>query len=255
MSVTPILSLKDIDKNFGGLTAVSSLELQVLPAQICGLIKPNGAGKTTVFNLITGVYPCDGGAVFLGEQEITSLKPHRITRLGIARTFQTIRLFPNLTTWEHILIAQNFLMHANNGFRFLPDRQREKELQAEAREILTLLDLWQDRQRKAVTLSYGSQRKVELARALATRPKLLLLDEPAAGMNMNETEDLLHIIAKIHAQHKNMAIMVIDHDMDFVMRICDYIFVLNFGIKITEGTPEVIQQDEKVKEAYLGREE
>lgn len=255
MNPAPILRLENVVKNFGGLTAVDSLDMQVSLGQICGLIGPNGAGKTTVFNLITGVYCCEKGTIYLNNREISSFKPHRITRLGVARTFQTIRLFPNLTTWEHLLIAQNFLTRSGNGKRLLPDRQREKELKAEAQEILTLLDLWQDRQRKAVTLPYGSQRKVEIARALATRPRLLLLDEPAAGMNRRETEDLLYIISKIHAQKQGMAILVIDHDMDFVMKICDYIFVLNFGIKITEGTPDAIQNDEKVKEAYLGKEE
>ena len=245
----PILSLERVQKNFGGLMAVDDLTMNILPGQICGLIGPNGAGKTTVFNLITGVHRAVHGAIRLGGEEITFAKPYQITRLGIARTFQTIRLFPNLSTMEHVLVAQN-----------CPAKHRPQNRDAsqqtpqdEVRGLLRLFGLWEVRNQKAVTLPYGSQRKVEMARALSTRPRLLLLDEPVAGMNHRESEELLGIISKI--RELGITVLVIDHDMKFVMGLCDYLFVLDFGRKIAEGTPEEIRRDECVLEAYLGKEE
>jgi branched-chain amino acid transport system ATP-binding protein len=235
---TPMLRLQQVHRKFGGLVAVDDLSMTILPSQVCGLIGPNGAGKTTVFNVITGVHRPQGGAIFLEEQEITSAKIHRITRLGIARTFQTIRLFPSLSTLEHVLVGQTHLRGAGNALE-------------EAERLLSLLGIWEERNRKAVTLPYGAQRKVEIARALATRPKLLLLDEPVAGMNERETEELLGMVSKI--RDLGVTILVIDHDMKFVMNICDYLFVLNFGRKIAEGTPDEIRTTECVLEAYLGR--
>jgi branched-chain amino acid transport system ATP-binding protein len=245
----PILSLERVGKNFGGLVAVDELTMSIFPGQICGLIGPNGAGKTTVFNLITGVHRPAQGAIRLGEEEITFSKPYRITRLGIARTFQTIRLFPNLSTMEHVLVAQN--CPSRHG-----PHNRDSSQQAErdgVRGLLTLFGLWEVRNQNAITLPYGSQRKVEMARALATRPRLLLLDEPVAGMNHRESEELLSIISKI--RELGITVLVIDHDMKFVMELCDYLFVLDFGRKIAEGTPEEIRRDESVLEAYLGKEE
>ena len=250
---TAILRLQGVGKNFGGVTAVDDLTIQVLPGQVCGLIGPNGAGKTTVFNLITGVYRCQHGSIFLGDREITSAKPYRITRLGVARTFQTIRLFPSFSTFEHVRVAQTCL--SASGKRQGPGGEGSfrAQLQEEAAGLLGLLGLWEVRNQKAVTLPYGSQRKVEIARALATRPRILLLDEPVAGMNARETEELLVIISKI--RQMGITILLIDHDMKFVMGLCDCLWVLNFGRKIAEGTPQEIQRDESVLEAYLGREE
>ncbi|MEE9418641.1 MAG: ABC transporter ATP-binding protein [Desulfatiglandaceae bacterium] len=253
MNRPSILTLNGVYKNFGGLMAVDNLGLNVFQGQICGLIGPNGAGKTTVFNMITGVYPCLRGSMLLKEVDITSTKSYRITRLGIARTFQTIRLFPHLSTLEHVLIGQNFLARSRIGGILSLGRTHEMSLRGEADEILNLLGLWEVRHQKAITLPYGSQRKVEIARALATRPKLLLLDEPSAGMNIRETEELLKIISKIH--ELGITILVIEHDMRVVMGICDHIVVLNFGKKIAEGTPTEIRQNEGVLEAYLGRED
>ena len=250
MNKTSILALSRVCKNFGGLIAVDDLSLKVSSGQICGLIGPNGGGKTTVFNMITGVYPCLRGSIHLEDVDIRSMKSYRITRLGIARTFQTIRLFPNLSTLEHVLIGQNFLARSRiGGFPSL-GRTDKINLRGQAEEILNLLGIWEVRHRKAITLPYGSQRKVEIARALATRPKLLLLDEPTAGMNIRETEELLKIISKIRGLGNT--ILVIEHDMKFVMGICDYIFVLNFGKKIAEGTPEEISQNKRVIRPILG---
>jgi branched-chain amino acid transport system ATP-binding protein len=248
-----LLTLAGVSKNFGGLRAVNDLSLDVSKGYIYGLIGPNGAGKTTVFNLITGVYPCSSGSIRLEDVSLTELKAYRIARMGISRTFQTIRLFPSMTTWENVLIGQNFL--SRSGFSgILPIRRpRELELRAQVEEALKVLGLWEMRDRKAVTLPYGSQRKVEIARAIAAQPKLLLLDEPTAGMNIRETKDLLGFLSRIH--DLGITILVIEHDMRVVMGICDHIFVLNFGQKIAEGTPAEIRRNEQVLEAYLGKEE
>jgi branched-chain amino acid transport system ATP-binding protein len=248
-----LLTLAGVSKNFGGLRAVNDLSLDVSKGYIYGLIGPNGAGKTTVFNLITGVYPCSSGSIRLEDVSLTELKAYRIARMGISRTFQTIRLFPSMTTWENVLIGQNFL--SRSGFSgILPIRRpRELELRAQVEEALKVLGLWEMRDRKAVTLPYGSQRKVEIARAIAAQPKLLLLDEPTAGMNIRETKDLLGFLSRIHSL--GITILVIEHDMRVVMGICDHIFVLNFGQKIAEGTPAEIRRNEEVLEAYLGKEE
>ena len=248
-----LLILQDVNKNFGGLMAVNNLSLSISKGYIYGLIGPNGAGKTTLFNVITGVYSSTSGSIHLEDFDLTILKPYRIARLGISRTFQTIRLFPNMTTWENVLMGQNFLARSGLGGIFPSQRGQELKLRAQAEEAMKALGLWGMKDRKAVTLPYGSQRKVEIARALAAQPKLLLLDEPTAGMNVRETKDLLDVLSKIH--DLGITLLVIEHDMRLVMGICDHIFVLNFGQKIAEGTPSEIRRNEEVLEAYLGKEE
>ena len=253
MKESSLLTLKGANKKFGGLLAVDNLSLKISKGHIYGLIGPNGAGKTTVFNLITGVYPCTSGSILLEDVDLALLRPYRIARLGISRTFQTIRLFPSMSTWEHVLIGQNFLSRSRIGAILPIRRKQEIALRVQAEEGLRLLGLWEMREQKAVALPYGSQRKVEIARAIAARPKLLLLDEPSAGMNVRETEDLLNVISKI--RDLGITILVIEHDMRVVMGICDHIVVLNFGRKIAEGTPIEIRHNEEVLEAYLGKEE
>jgi branched-chain amino acid transport system ATP-binding protein len=252
LSAAPILSVKSVYKNFGGLQALQDLSLDVLPGQVCGLIGPNGAGKTTVFNLITGVYPCSQGSIQFGDVELTRLKPYQIVRRGVARTFQTIRLFQNLTTWEHVLVGQNVPARSSREGIFSAGGSQKKNLKEEAERILNLLGLWEVRSWKASNLPYGTQRKVEMARALATRPRLLLLDEPAAGLNIQETADLQKTLHKI--REMGFTLLVIEHDMRVIMGVCDFIFVLNFGQKIAEGAPGQIRANEQVIEAYLGRE-
>ncbi|MBW1864355.1 MAG: ABC transporter ATP-binding protein [Deltaproteobacteria bacterium] len=248
-----MLEIANVTKNFGGLTALSDIDLQVKAKQIYGLIGPNGAGKTTLFNIITGFLTATEGSIQFSGKELTRLPPNKIARLGIARTFQNIRLFSTMTVMENVLVAQN--IRAQSGVLSLVQllSAREKKLQEEAEILLKKMGLWKKRNELSISLAYGNQRRLEIARALALAPELLLLDEPAAGMNEAETEDLLKRIQEI--RDMGQTIMLIEHDMNIVMGICDYISVLNFGSVIAKGTPAEIQTSEAVIEAYLGREE
>jgi branched-chain amino acid transport system ATP-binding protein len=248
-----MLEITSVTKNFGGLTALNDINLQVKEKQIYGLIGPNGAGKTTLFNIITGFLTATAGSIQFAGKELTRLPPSKIARLGIARTFQNIRLFGTMTVKENILVAQN--IRAPSGVLSLVQilGAREKKLREEADVLLKKMGLWKKRNEQGISLAYGDQRRLEIARALALAPKLLLLDEPAAGMNEAETEDLLERIQEI--RDMGQAVMLIEHDMKVVMGICDYISVLNFGSLIAQGAPAEIQASEVVIEAYLGREE
>jgi branched-chain amino acid transport system ATP-binding protein len=246
-----MLVIKNVSKNFGGLNALVQVNLQLDPDRIYGLIGPNGAGKTTLFNLITGLLPVSGGSIQFREEELTGLRPHQIARQGIARTYQNIRLFPSMTVFENVLVAQN--IHTPSGITSLLPGRRDSEFRQEAEALLERMGLWTKRNERSTSLAYGEQRRLEIVRALALKPMLLLLDEPAAGMNEAETEELLERIQEIRKIVKT--ILLIEHDMSVVMEICDFVSVLNFGKLIAQGTPDEIQTNETVIEAYLGREE
>ncbi len=249
-----LLQTKQLTMKFGGLTAVSDLNIEIDPGHIIGLIGPNGAGKTTAFNMITGVYKPSSGTILFKDHRIDGLKPHRITDLGIARTFQNIRLFKEMTVLENVLVAHHFRMGTNLAeavFKLPSYGKKEKESRDLAMTLLERLGLAEQAHERSTSLPYGKQRRLEIARALATGPTLLLLDEPAAGMNPQESRDLMDFIFKIREDF-NLTILLIEHHMQVVMGVCERMYVLDYGITIAQGSPEHIRKNPKVIEAYLG---
>lgn len=251
-----LLSIKNLSKSFGGLKAVSNLNMEINAGELVGLIGPNGAGKTTVFNLLTGVYESTEGEIVFEGKKFKRLKPYKVTKLGIARTFQNIRLFGDLTVIDNVKIAfhQRSKYSVLSAFFRLPGFYREEaEMEREALALLKIFKLDDKAQEIAKNLPYGEQRRLEIARALATKPKLLLLDEPAAGMNPQETQELMELIRWIREEFK-LTILLIEHDMSLVMGVCERIYVLDYGTIIAYGNPEEIKSNPKVIEAYLGEE-
>lgn len=251
-----VLKIENLGISFGGLKAVQELNLEIKKGQLYGLVGPNGAGKTTVFNMITGVYKPTTGKFWLAGEDLTGKSQEMINQKGIARTFQNIRLFNNMTVIRNVMVGLHNQPEfkcsvATSIFRLPKHFKTEKAMRARAKEILKIVGLLEERNSLSCNLPYGKQRKLEIARALATNPKLLCLDEPAAGMNPQETAELMEIVRRIRDEY-DVTILLIEHDMKFVSGLCDELTVLNFGTVLAQGTPEVALNDPEVIKAYIG---
>ena len=251
-----LLKVDNVSMVFGGLRAVSNLSMHIDEGELIGLIGPNGAGKTTAFNMITGVYTPTEGKVYFNGQQSSGKKSYQVTQMGMARTFQNIRLFSELSVIDNVKIAYNMHVTYNLADAIVRDGKylsEEEFITQKALDLLKIFHLEQEAHEVAKNLPYGKQRRLEIARALATEPKLLLLDEPAAGMNPQETKELMEMIRWIRKEF-NLSILLIEHDMGLVIGVCERIYVLEYGMKIAEGTPNEIKQNARVIEAYLGEE-
>lgn len=251
-----LLEVDNVSMVFGGLRAVSNLSMHIDEGELIGLIGPNGAGKTTAFNMITGVYTPTEGKVYFNGQQSSGKKSYQVTQMGMARTFQNIRLFSELSVIDNVKIAYNIHVTYNLADAIVRDGKylsEEEFITQKALDLLKIFHLEEEAHEVAKNLPYGKQRRLEIARALATEPKLLLLDEPAAGMNPQETKELMEMIRWIRKEF-NLSILLIEHDMGLVMGVCERIYVLEYGMKIAEGTPEEIKHNKRVIEAYLGEE-